>query len=248
MLTRDSWLVSWRLVFLHLCIWGCLLVGNGSTKELGHRQGFEVHLSSWNAETLEELIGSPGLSRDKRRFKRAVAPSDMSRMTDCKPYQALVTSHPDTMHTFCLAQNPDCEIYSTKVTKEEIKTILKLHNELRSKVAVGKESRGKPGPQPPAILMNELTWDDELAEIAHRWAVQCIDAQGIGEPMPQHPHDCTECRRVLGHEWPFVGQNVAWSASWSSDGSAKLQSQWTKHIFGWYDEVKDFSRTEVEQF
>ncbi len=48
--------------------------------------------------------------------------------------------------------------------------------------------------------------------------------------------------------WPFVGQNVAWSATWSSDGSVKLQSQWPKHVHGWYDEVKDFSREEASHF
>jgi hypothetical protein len=49
-------------------------------------------------------------------------------------------------------------------------------------------------------------------------------------------------------EWEFVGQNVAWAATWSSDGSIRLEKQWPKHVQGWYDEVKDFNRTEVFAF
>ncbi len=59
-------------------------------------------------------------------------------------------------HTGCLKQNPKCPIYNSNVTSEEQAAIVKIHNELRSRVAQGLETAGKPGPQPPALLMNEL--------------------------------------------------------------------------------------------
>ena len=34
--------------------------------------------------------------------------------------------------------------------------------------------------QPAAVNLRELVWDDELAEVAQRWADQC---------MPGHDHD-----------------------------------------------------------
>lgn len=40
-------------------------------------------------------------------------------------------------------------------------------------MALGKEKRGLPGPQPSAANMNALIWDDNLAEVAQRWADQC---------------------------------------------------------------------------
>merc|ERR1712106_1268645 len=52
-----------------------------------------------------------------------------------------------------------------QATKDEL---LKTHNEKRQKVASGSEA-GQPG----ASNMRKLTWNDELAEIAQRWAGQC---------------------------------------------------------------------------
>ena len=52
--------------------------------------------------------------------------------------------------------------------------MLSLHNKLRSRVASGQEFRGQFGvPQPAASNMHLLTWDDELAFVAQRWAEQC---------------------------------------------------------------------------
>ena len=51
--------------------------------------------------------------------------------------------------------------------------MVEAHNVLRSRVATGAETRGSPGPQPPAADMKELVWDDELAAVAQRWAEQC---------------------------------------------------------------------------
>ena len=47
--------------------------------------------------------------------------------------------------------------------------IVDKHNELRSKVANGQETRGVDGGQPKAANMRKLVWNDELAEIAQRY-------------------------------------------------------------------------------
>ena len=48
---------------------------------------------------------------------------------------------------------------------------MKKHNDLRSKVANGLETRGNDGPQPKASNMMELVWNDELAEVAQRYGM-----------------------------------------------------------------------------
>ena len=48
---------------------------------------------------------------------------------------------------------------------------MKKHNEQRSKVANGLETRGNDGPQPKASNMMELAWNDELAEVAQRYQI-----------------------------------------------------------------------------
>ena len=51
--------------------------------------------------------------------------------------------------------------------QDDKKSIVKKHNELRSIVAQGLESRGVGGRrQPSAANMKKLSWDDDLAEVA----------------------------------------------------------------------------------
>lgn len=52
--------------------------------------------------------------------------------------------------------------------------IVRLHNEYRNKVALGQETRGKNNvAQPSASNMRKMSWDDEIATYAQRWADQC---------------------------------------------------------------------------
>ena len=51
---------------------------------------------------------------------------------------------------------------------------MKKHNEHRSKIAKGLESKGVDGPQPTASDMRELVWNDELAEVAQRYQMQLL--------------------------------------------------------------------------
>ena len=54
--------------------------------------------------------------------------------------------------------------------------IVAHHNKLRAKIANGEEKRGLSGPQPPAANMRMLTWNDDLALVAQRFAIykSCI--------------------------------------------------------------------------
>ena len=58
-------------------------------------------------------------------------------------------------------QNPDprCgSILERGLSKSEQDTVVQIHNEMRAKVANGKESQGRGGPQPSAANMMELVW------------------------------------------------------------------------------------------
>ena len=52
---------------------------------------------------------------------------------------------------------PKCgQVLGSGITRQDKEEILRVHNELRAKVAQGKENRGKPGPQPPAADMEQM--------------------------------------------------------------------------------------------
>ncbi|XP_011645540.1 venom allergen 3-like [Pogonomyrmex barbatus] len=106
-------------------------------------------------------------------------------------------------------------------------SIVNKHNELRQKVASGQETRGNPGPQPSAKSMPNLSWDNQLAEIAQRWANQC-----------KFEHD--KCRDVAKYQ---VGQNIAISYA-----SGQNTSSLGDLIQLWYDEVSKFDKKEVYKY
>ncbi|XP_076241858.1 venom allergen 3-like [Calliopsis andreniformis] len=134
--------------------------------------------------------------------------------------------------TLCLYPNPNpaavCgQVFSVGLTNEEKNTIVNLHNQLRQRVASGKETRGNPGPQPPAANMQTLTWDDELAKVAQRWANQCTFG-----------HD--KCRDVERYK---VGQNVGIRMT-----SGTQDTKVSDIIMMWYNEVEDFNRNIVNKY
>ena len=117
------------------------------------------------------------------------------------------------------------------LSESEKAAALDLHNKLRSKVALGQETRGTTGPQPPAADMRQLAWDDELATIAQRWAEQC-----------SFGHD--QVRNVARFK---VGQNVYESGSFGrrDEGAAGTIRAGLNSFF---DEVKDFSSRGVDRY
>ncbi|GFG39604.1 hypothetical protein Cfor_02878, partial [Coptotermes formosanus] len=137
-------------------------------------------------------------------------------------------------HTMCKYQgygaNCGNVLYSGVTRSTDKQTIVDLHNNLRRQVAQGTESRGNPGPQPSAANMRKISWDDELATVAQRWANQCTFG-----------HDA--CRKVSRFS---VGQNVylSWTTGVPPDG----QQDWSSAGLSWYNEVPLFNRSNVNPF
>ncbi|XP_034189856.1 venom allergen 3-like [Osmia lignaria lignaria] len=117
---------------------------------------------------------------------------------------------------------------SADLDQKDIDTILYWHNTYRNTVASGEEQRGNPGPQRPAKYMMELLWDDELAFIARRWALQC------------NLFEKDQCRDVERFQ---VWQNVH-VLDMNSVGNATSTARIHFHIQSWYDEVEDFDSAE----
>jgi len=116
------------------------------------------------------------------------------------------------------------DVKSRKVTSQAMKdAIVKKHNDLRSKVAKGKETKGVNGRQPKAANMRQMVWNDELAEVAQRWVDQCTNG-----------HD--KNRRT--GDFTYVGQNWAWTMSWKQEDQTEVAK---KMVQMWYDEVKDIA-------
>ncbi|XP_015121021.1 venom allergen 3 [Diachasma alloeum] len=130
-------------------------------------------------------------------------------------------------HTLCLyrstSPSPSCgQLGRRGLTQGEKNALLNRHNWYRAYVASGRETRGAPGPQPAARNLGPLTWNDEVAAIAQRWADQC-----------NYGHD--RCRNTADDT--YVGQNVAyigWSDRWRNESLLQM-------VDFWYNEVADFN-------
>ncbi|XP_023246572.1 venom allergen 3-like [Copidosoma floridanum] len=131
----------------------------------------------------------------------------------------------DEKHTLCAysSANKCARLISSGLSQDEKNRIVKLHNQLRQKVASGKEVRGAPGPQPPTATrkMANLVWDNEIARIAQHWADQC-----------NYKHD--QCKNTLKEE--HVGQNIAYE--WTTGDFKTIKVE--KLIMNWYNEVDSF--------
>ncbi|XP_011498370.1 PREDICTED: venom allergen 5.01-like [Ceratosolen solmsi marchali] len=104
------------------------------------------------------------------------------------------------------------------VSCQDKRNILDEHNRLRQLVALG-QIRG----QPPAKLMMEIIWDDELAAVAQRWASHCNEN-----------HDNARNVRRFA-----VGQNIA--RTWTTRrpiGSYDSEPDWRPQISAWFSEVQ----------
>ena len=133
-------------------------------------------------------------------------------------------------HTMCLyptsGASASCPtVLERGVSAADKTVILDAHNIIRQAVKSGAYSANN---LPAAQTMPNLTWDDELATVAQRWADQCIDRH----------HD--KCRNVPRFA---VGQNVA--SSWKypistpGDWAADAVNRW------FHDELDDFTQTNL---
>ncbi|XP_028982360.1 ancylostoma secreted protein [Diachasma alloeum] len=139
----------------------------------------------------------------------------------------------DNVHTLCAHPSPDpdssCgELGVVGLTQEEKDALLKAHNDYRAYVASGQEGRGSNGGQPGATNLGPLEWNDEIAEIAQRWANQC-----------NFGHD--NCRNTADD---YVGQNIA-SVSWSDQFH---YDSITGMVDSWYNEVDNVDRNIVSAY
>ncbi|XP_046663030.1 scoloptoxin SSD976-like [Homalodisca vitripennis] len=131
-------------------------------------------------------------------------------------------------HTMCKypANKPDCKVARLGLDVEHRKELLKVHNELRQKVAQGKEEG-----QPPAANMMKLSWNNEAEDIAQRWAERCTFA-----------HD--KCRTMK--DGTRAGQNLA-KASINSEVDT-ISKIVVKCIGSFYSEVEFMDPAVVASF
>lgn len=129
----------------------------------------------------------------------------------------------DPRHSICRYRPRGCPgkvlIRSGGVTRAQQVHIVDRHNQLRAWVAGGYQAG-----LPAAADMRALSWDDELATIAQRWADQCTDG-----------HDKERSVRRF-----HVGQNVALTWTYEYEDDLLDEPDWDSQIYAWYNEVTEF--------
>jgi len=162
---------------------------------------------------------------------------DVGKVCD-KSYCSYGNEH--TMCKYCGTSKEFChEVCSRVITDQADKdAIIAKHNELRRRVAKGLETQGLNGQgQPKATDMYELKWNDDLAEVAQRWADQCYPTEN-GKSMA---HDT---KREPAGQYKNVGQNMAFGANSGPISNPGFAGS----IQSWYDEVSDWPATNVGSF
>ncbi|XP_063705347.1 antigen 5 like allergen Cul n 1-like [Culicoides brevitarsis] len=101
--------------------------------------------------------------------------------------------------------------------------ILRLHNRLRNKVALGQLSG-----YPKAVRMPMLRWDDELAFLAELNVKQC-----------EMKHD--ECRNT--DKFHYAGQNLAYIGGGNSNAE-RIKALVRK----WFEEYKDANSSFIDKY
>ncbi|CAG9768116.1 unnamed protein product [Ceutorhynchus assimilis] len=118
------------------------------------------------------------------------------------------------IHTMCAFGSkkisPACKgLIVMDFSRNEIEAIVDAHNTFRNRIAMGVEEHGYPGPQPAAANMRYISWDNELASVALRWATQCV-----------YNHDrCRDLKRFP------VGQNIA-RGNYASRNDLQFVADW----------------------
>ncbi|KAL3177514.1 hypothetical protein MRX96_039082 [Rhipicephalus microplus] len=114
---------------------------------------------------------------------------------ECTPeYRKL--SRSGITHTACKPPNPRCRIIERGLRGGEAEEILRLHNAYRSRMALGMVLGFK-----PAENMQQLYWDDKLAEVAQAHADQCSEKRHA-------EHDKKQARATGGRHRCFCGCTV----------------------------------------
>ncbi|CAH1107671.1 unnamed protein product [Psylliodes chrysocephalus] len=140
------------------------------------------------------------------------------------------------VHTICQRKDFNCggapacgaNFKAISLTNEDKQFILNVHNELRKRVATGKETIRN---QPSSSNMKALNYNSELGSIAQCCTNTCT-----------FNHD--KCRRTASYSW--VGQNLGLKSYSGTSGDYKIVMNST--IRAWYAEVKDFDPSWVSSF
>ncbi|XP_070178132.1 cysteine-rich venom protein Mr30-like isoform X3 [Littorina saxatilis] len=112
--------------------------------------------------------------------------------------------HTKNIHTMCLTDHPDAvQVTLTQADKDAAVT---RHNDIRANVT------------PTAANMQKMVWDDDLAKVAAKWAMQCVVDHDKNRSVPE-----------LKAYGSWVGQNAG--GGYRSVVHA---------INGWFSEVKDW--------
>ncbi|XP_060589828.1 cysteine-rich secretory protein 3-like [Ruditapes philippinarum] len=123
---------------------------------------------------------------------------EKKRGVSCEKYKKI-----DPSHTACISQS---KAKKSGVSESDKTVIVDAHNEERRIVS------------PSASNMMAMSWDDDLASTAQRWADTCPSG-----------HDKSYDRAEFGKF--NVGQNIAWGSPGMS---------WTKAVKLWADEKYDY--------
>ncbi|XP_061185018.1 cysteine-rich venom protein Mr30-like [Saccostrea echinata] len=123
-----------------------------------------------------------------------------SANANCEPRFTVIENH-----SACL--NRSDQAGASGVSEAEKKEIVDVHNLLRSQV------------DPPARDMMKMSWDDDVALVAQKWAENCV-----------LNHDGNYQRRIPGRF--SSGQNLAW-------GGGRMT--WNTTVYLWHSEVSKFT-------
>uniref|UniRef100_A0A0K8T3W2 SCP domain-containing protein n=3 Tax=Lygus hesperus TaxID=30085 RepID=A0A0K8T3W2_LYGHE len=131
-------------------------------------------------------------------------------------------------HTMCrffdVDGTPRCSRIVNRITDCDREKILRRHNVYRRQIAMGEV----PG-WPAAANMKLLTYDQTLEDIAHRWAIQCLEG-----------HD--KCRKT--EKWWSVGQNIA--KEYGHQPMLKTNPEYD--VDAWFNELGDSNPNIVDEF
>jgi len=152
----------------------------------------------------------------------------------CNP-AACITSYCDLSkdHTMCVYPGPNMDvckqIFTQGLSDAEKAEVVDVHNQLRQNVAAGNVA-GLPAAK--AGSMKTMSYNEELATIAQRWADQCRWNHLKGK-LDGHDNDRGTYQDIA---FNYVGQNMY--IGWSSADSPT--ANWTAATMSWYNEVSDF--------
>ena len=130
-------------------------------------------------------------------------------------YCSISSCRSPRQHTMCRftssAVSSSCgSVRVSSVSAADRAEILRAHNDLRRAVQRGDYSSSG---LPPARAIGDLRWSSTLANIAQRWANQCVKG-----------HD--KCRNLLNGR--YIGQNFAWSGNQNKDWKVRIADRWFK--------------------